>query len=570
MKITKILLSSDSNLFYLGCWPIAVQVWKKAFGIDPILIYVSDIMNERLQNIGNVIHLKPVDNIDIGIQAKIARMYMASCYPLDTILLGDIDIVPINVDKLKRCIEKESDCLITYGGNAYDDTEDMGKFPMSLLTGTGEIFKKIVNPNSLSYTELLKTWSDIKDPIDNKESVNKPFKQFSDESLLRYLITKGNQDIRIIDVPRPLYGVDKIPRNEKGLLSFMPVYADRVDRMNDDRIVIIDRDIEFNKHSDIHLCRPIEKHINKYINIFKLMDINLVFPYYLLKMDYVTGNGFKALSDHILDEKIFFGREFKPENVKENDILFIKTDVLEYFFEHLFYKIKNPIRIITHNSDLPSPGKFKTFLSSPKIKKWYGQNCDIETSDPLYNKFIPIPIGFANIRQRDTGEFVPYSNQWIIEEYAKDSRNLEMKDFGINRPKVYMNFHLKYNENGERENVERILKHKPFIYEQSKIIPFNEYLMYMRECAFVACPIGNGLDCHRTWETLAMGCIPIVKRDTLTPLYEKLPVMIVDEWEDITQELLKKNLNKYKNYNIKENPKLFMYYWKKLIQNSDS
>jgi hypothetical protein len=29
--------------------------------------------------------------------------------------------------------------------------------------------------------------------------------------------------------------------------------------------------------------------------------------------------------------------------------------------------------------------------------------------------------------------------------------------------------------------------------------------------AFVASPYGGGPDCHRTWEALILGCIPIVK-----------------------------------------------------------
>jgi hypothetical protein len=51
-------------------------------------------------------------------------------------------------------------------------------------------------------------------------------------------------------------------------------------------------------------------------------------------------------------------------------------------------------------------------------------------------------------------------------------------------------------------------------------------------------PHGNGLDCHRTWESLALGNIVIVKRSPLDPLYEGLPVVIVDDWREITAERL--------------------------------
>jgi len=58
-------------------------------------------------------------------------------------------------------------------------------------------------------------------------------------------------------------------------------------------------------------------------------------------------------------------------------------------------------------------------------------------------------------------------------------------------------------------------------------------------CAFVAAPHGGGLDCHRTWEALIIGCVPIVRRSMLDPMYSGLPVLIVDDWSQVTSERLK-------------------------------
>jgi hypothetical protein len=52
--------------------------------------------------------------------------------------------------------------------------------------------------------------------------------------------------------------------------------------------------------------------------------------------------------------------------------------------------------------------------------------------------------------------------------------------------------------------------------------------------AFVASPHGNGLDCHRTWEALALGCIPIVKRSPIDKVFQGLPVWIVGSWKEVT------------------------------------
>lgn len=78
--------------------------------------------------------------------------------------------------------------------------------------------------------------------------------------------------------------------------------------------------------------------------------------------------------------------------------------------------------------------------------------------------------------------------------------------------------------------------------EQSKFFPYERYQDFLDEIKdhkFVACPPGHGMDTHRIWETLYLNRIPILKRH---PYFEKLlagfPVLFVDEWTDITRELL--------------------------------
>ena len=74
-------------------------------------------------------------------------------------------------------------------------------------------------------------------------------------------------------------------------------------------------------------------------------------------------------------------------------------------------------------------------------------------------------------------------------------------------------------------------------YEKNHIKRLNTW-ENQSKYAFVLSPHGNGLDCHRTWEALCLGCIPIVKTSAIDYLYEDLPVLIVKEWFDITKEIL--------------------------------
>lgn len=99
-------------------------------------------------------------------------------------------------------------------------------------------------------------------------------------------------------------------------------------------------------------------------------------------------------------------------------------------------------------------------------------------------------------------------------------------------------------------------------------MPRTELWKRKGEYAFSISPHGNGLDCHRTWEDLVLGCIVIVKTSSLDPLYEGLPVVIVKDWSEVTKENLKKWLALY--HDASENPayrkKLTNAYWLRKIR----
>merc|ERR1712238_335232 len=53
---------------------------------------------------------------------------------------------------------------------------------------------------------------------------------------------------------------------------------------------------------------------------------------------------------------------------------------------------------------------------------------------------------------------------------------------------------------------------------------------------FVVSPLGVGLDCYRTWETLVLGSIPIVPYSELVDeLFDGLPVKRVSTWAEVDE-----------------------------------
>ena len=85
--------------------------------------------------------------------------------------------------------------------------------------------------------------------------------------------------------------------------------------------------------------------------------------------------------------------------------------------------------------------------------------------------------------------------------------------------------------------------------------------------AFVISPHGGGRDCHRLWEALVLGCIPIVRTSPLDQMYKDLPVLILNTWGDLNQELLEKTIISFKDKTFNYD-KLTLKYWKNLIKST--
>jgi hypothetical protein len=104
-------------------------------------------------------------------------------------------------------------------------------------------------------------------------------------------------------------------------------------------------------------------------------------------------------------------------------------------------------------------------------------------------------------------------------------------------PLAHADFHFNKRKDqtwgDDRDHVARLLEHNPSVVFQAKKLRRLELWREKTRYAFVVSPHGNGLDCHRTWESLVLGNIVIVKRSSLDPLYAGLPVVIVDDWREI-------------------------------------
>ena len=71
------------------------------------------------------------------------------------------------------------------------------------------------------------------------------------------------------------------------------------------------------------------------------------------------------------------------------------------------------------------------------------------------------------------------------------------------------------------------------------VLPSSEYFKTLPDYKFVISPEGNGVDCHRHYEALIAGCIPIVEYHLgIAGKYGDCPILYTRDYSEITPEYL--------------------------------
>lgn len=116
------------------------------------------------------------------------------------------------------------------------------------------------------------------------------------------------------------------------------------------------------------------------------------------------------------------------------------------------------------------------------------------------------------------------------------------------KPKKLLYINHNNNTNPIRAKITNFFENKNWATIGSKTKSYEEFLLNIKEHKFMICPEGNAIggDCHRDWEVIYMRRVPIIKKnDFLTNLFDGIPVLFVEDFNDVTESLLNENLNLY-------------------------
>jgi hypothetical protein len=196
--------------------------------------------------------------------------------------------------------------------------------------------------------------------------------------------------------------------------------------------------------------------------------------------------------------------QFSYSQSQDGDWVFINGDYIDNFYSSMPFIATKRYYVIIHNSD-------RTFTQKDmdRLRKHIYHVYAINTNFS-HPRLTTVPIGFADNQIEFLSTFRPISNQRDID--------------------VYINFKLQHNTEKRNECYETFKNNPKAVYRERVNVP--EYYNDLCRSKFVLCPEGTGIDTHRVYEAILCGATPVVLRNPLSNLYEKLPVCIVDKWTD--------------------------------------
>jgi len=269
-----IISSTNENPVYSSFVPVVYKMWKKLMPeCTFILGYIgkrepNDPYVRRLSTFCDELHcFKTIPGITEGCQAKTTRMYLTTLYDNNVCSVVDIDQFVLNIDWFINLIQPalKENKFVSIGHNHYYNTPHIGKFPMAYTTAPSNVWKKIINPNNLSYIDWFLYICKLPNPIDNKENPSNHFNYFSDESLLRYFLVKHPDQKYINNTWIKIEREDELPN---GVMRC----ARRIDRAEWNKFDI--NKMNEGYYLDANPLRPFDKYFNYLLPIVKYMNVS--------------------------------------------------------------------------------------------------------------------------------------------------------------------------------------------------------------------------------------------------------------------------------------------------------
>ncbi len=244
-------------------------------------------------------------------------------------------------------------------------------------------------------------------------------------------------------------------------------------------------------------------------------------------LPFISGDTFRSVAEVIVEGGQIVTRSDVATGVvfgsigslKQSDGVKLLTDAAGFLRE------PNTARLVLHNGD-ESP----TSEELEPLTKVFSHVFAVNVHDGT-RQVTPVPIGLENACLNLNGRLHYYLDA-LENPTSASERSRE----------ILSSFHVSNNP-AIREHVRnqaRASRHG----HQEEFFKSRDYRLEVRNSLFVLSPPGNGNDCHRTWEAIYLGAVPVVLKGSLAEsLCAYLPILTVNDYSEVlnleTNELRK-------------------------------
>ena len=254
---------------------------------------------------------------------------------------------------------------------------------------------------------------------------------------------------------------------------------------------------------------------------------------------HISSDSFANLADYHV-----FGRTGEepvvPKLAIKSRVVFVNSDKLDQMDFDLFPNLKV---IMAGNSD-------HNFYHKPKVPK--NLKLLLLQNSAISDGFIKtLPIGLENKR---TGRYssLGYFSQKVYEP--------------VFHPRILVP--PMSDTNPIRRRVIKDAQRLPELFDvKTQYLHEKQYFDLIKKYQFLLCLEGNGFENHRIWESLYLGIFPVMLKSewSVSLNYLNLPILLVDEVGEITNEMLQKFWQKNLGFDPQSKPQLWIAYWQELI-----
>ena len=215
---------------------------------------------------------------------------------------------------------------------------------------------------------------------------------------------------------------------------------------------------------------------------------------------FLSGDTYRAMADALYDETA----SCDPAAIFSGALVFVSSPRLGEFSRAILPRIQARFVLISHQGDTNIDSSYAAIADHPMVERWFAQNCMLE-----HPKVTPLPIGLEDRWRHNNGE---------ISDFRRLVRNNSPR-----KPRIAYAFNLVTNID-KRVAWYKALRASRIADELPQPLNSSLYREIAKDYMFIASPPGNGLDCHRTWEAMYMGCVPIVEDNSMNRRFFEMGV----------------------------------------------